>query len=529
MVSKALHTLVSCTTSRDKTLVLVFLSLVSFVFAVAVDYLCFLLIGPTSLGTWYNPYWIGFFFACGFLIAAFFVFRHDIKTKPENLFLAIVLSITCFSSLAFYVNKTSWDVDVHYLFVVEWTGPDLMADLSISDERMIFGSSTERYLELNAINDFSNALDAGDTIGSERSIQGSLSQIYQRISSLPASLVFIICTALSVPFSLKYVLSRLIYALIYSFVTFFGMKKLKSGKMLYAVIALLPTAIFLAANYSYDYWVNAFVLFAVACLVRELQTPAEKITKKRIALLLGSFIIAFGPKAIYFPLILLCLLIPKRKFSSAFASKFFRCGVIFTSLLVAASFLIPYFFITGPGIGDIRGGSDVNSSEQIRFILSHPLEYAQILFSFLLEYFSIPVSRFYMGFYAYLGFTSWPFWAVMLFLMVFTAITDKSEADKTVCTWKSRVLVIALNLITVVLFATAFYVSYTVVGSETIAGCQPRYLIPLLFSTLVFLSSSRFAWPRCDRKKTVYNITVLGLMSLINMVGLWQVYIHFIY
>jgi len=526
----AFHSLIACTTKQGKALLLVLLSLASFILSVVIEYLCYLSVGSTSLGTWYNIYWIGFFFVCGFLLSAFFVFRHDIKTKPENLFLAIVLSITCFSSISFSVNETCWDPGSHYLYVLHFAELDLTYEATVSDMEMAYTLTNDVYFNLNDLSNYADELNANDLIKDGKTIKGSILLLYMRLSSLPASLVFSICSALSVPFSIKYVLTRLIYALIYSFVTFFGMKQLKSGKMLFAVIALLPVAVFLAANYSYDYWVNAFVLFATACLVRELQTPDEPITKKRIVLLLGSFLVVFGPKAIYFPLVLLCLLVPRKKFSSPRASKLFRGCVVFISLFVAASFLFPYFFILGPGVGDTRGGPDVNSTEQILFILSSPFEYARILLNNLPGYYSFSVAKNYISYYAYLGYPQWPLWILVYALMVFTAITDKSEVDNAVCTWKSRVLALVLNVVSLILVLTAFYVAFTAVRSEIFAGCQPRYLIPQLFCTLVFLSSHRLAWPRKnDTKKTIYNATVLGLMSFVLMVGLWQVYIGLLY
>ncbi|MCL1847423.1 MAG: DUF2142 domain-containing protein [Coriobacteriia bacterium] len=537
----------TCRTQRDKAISLGLLSLLSLGVAVIISFVCYIRIGLTSLGTWYSLPWVGFVFTLGFIASAFFVFRHEIKSKPENLFLVIVLSTTCFSSLSFGVHAPSWDVGHHFRYVVEWAKPNTEITLTTAEARMAYGPSLydqeiEVYagfedqftywapLGLKTLNEFSQALDRADSFIDGRTVKGSFPQLYQRISSLPASLVYALCTALGVPFSVKYMLTRLIYALIYSFVTYFGMKQLKSGKMLFAVVALLPTAVFIASDYSYDYWINAFTLFAAACLVRELQTPDQPITSKKAILMLGAFVLAFGPKAIYFPVVLLCLLIPRSKFSSAWSSRVFRVSVVALSLLIAASFAVPYFFITGPGTGDFRGGSDVNSTEQIRFILSHPLEYFQILFTFLFKYYSLPTSREFIGLYAYLGFSSRMLWLSVCALITFTAITDKSEFDKPICTWKSRTGAILINVITASLIASALYVSYTAVGSETVAGCQPRYLIPLLFCTLVFLSSHRLAWPRSSEKlKTLYNAFVLAWMPFVYMVGLWQVFIRFLY
>jgi len=523
--SVILRHLLSCSTIRNKAVLMALLSLISFVFSIAIGYLCYLFVGPTSLGIWYNSYWICFFFLCGFLASSFFVFRHDIKTKPENLFLAIVLSITCFSSLSFNVNAPSWDSGSHYRFVVEWSRLGSPVALSVTDIKMMELSSVDLYFNLSDLDNYADTLNAESAF-----LDGSFARTnivfgYKSIASHPATLVYVLLSLLPISFSSKYILTRLIYAIIYSLVTFTGMKQLRSGKMLYAVIALLPTAVFLASNYGYDYWVNAFILCSTALLVRELQTPQEPISLKRVFLIIGLFVAAMGPKAIYFPLVLLCLLVPRSKFSSPQASRLFRGAVLFACLFVVASFLIP-FLHQGLSSGDPRGGEAVSPTEQVKFILSNPFEYARILSSFLQTYCSLNTSASYINFYAYLGFSAWQYWVLVLFMMLFTAITDKSEVDKALCTWKSRVLSLTLSVVTIALVATSLYVAFTPVGSETIAGCQPRYIIPVLFCTLIFLSSHRLAWPReNNRKKTMYNTAILGLMSFVLMAGLWQVYI----
>ena len=527
----AIQKLISCLTIRDKTIALALLSALSLILAIAVDYLCFLAVGQTSLGTWYNPYWIGFFFICGLLLSSFFVFRHDIKTKPENLFLAIVLSITCFSSISFYINEPAWDPGTHYSFVLHFGSLNLNTVTTVSDMEMVRTLTNDNYFNLKELNDYASKLNEENMFLDGKIYHGTILAAYFMVASLPASLVYIVCTALSVPFSIKFVLVRLVYAIISSLITYFGMKQLKSGKMLFAVIALLPTAVFIASNYGYDYWVNAFVLLGVACLVRELQTPDVPITKKRMILLLGAFLLAFGPKAIYFPLVFICFLLPRKKFSSVRAFIIFRGGIVFVSLFAVASFVLPFFVIYGgPPTGDIRGGEEVSTVGQMSFILSSPFEYARILLHNLPYYYSFEASKYYIGFYAYLGFLSRPLWVLVFVLMIITALTDKSELDKMVCTWKSRTLSITLNLITFILVMTALYVSFTGVGNTVIAGVQPRYMIPLLFFTLIFLSSYRLAWPRKNNKiKTIYNSAVLGIMSFVLMVGLWQVYFGLLY
>ena len=55
---------------------------------------------------------------------------------------------------------------------------------------------------------------------------------------------------------------------------------------------------------------------------------------------------------------------------------------------------------------------------------------------------------------------------------------------------------------TVAFVATSMYVSYTGVGSSDISGCQPRYLIPVLFPAIMLLGSGKI---RNEMNQALYN------------------------
>lgn len=472
----------------------------------------------------------GFIFALVFSAFSFFVFRRQLGTKPENVFLCCVLTFTCFSSVSYSVNEVSWDLDSHYWFMLEWSEPDRTVEMSKADEAIVYRAESVVNTSVDAIDERVNELDRLDEVQSDGPtvVHGSWRDLYKRIGSLPASILYFALSVIGLPFSFKFVATRLVYALIYSVVLYFGMRRLRSGKMIFAVVSLFPTMLFIASSYGYDYWVNAFTMTGIAYLVGALQRLNEKITVREAALMIGAFVIGLGPKAIYFPMILLCLLVPKSCFASARQSRLFRAAVVAAMLFVLASFAIPYFFVSGPGVGDTRGGSDVNSMEQIKFILSNPVEYAGICLSFLGQYLSLPDSQGYIIFYAYLGFCSPLVWVAILLITAFVTVTDKAPCDRAVNRWQSRVLVTVLSFITLVLVATSLYVSFTPVASPTVAGCQPRYILPLVFAFLVFIG------PRMIEKLPTgggprYNSLVMASMVALNYIGIWQVYIGLIH
>lgn len=509
----------SCDTGKRKAVCLGLAALLALVAALVFE----LIAG--ALGFRSNVYRGGFVFAALFSGLSFLVFRKDLKAKPENVFLCCVLTFTCFSSIAYNVNEVTWDQESHYWFMLEWSDVDRERDLTRADEMIVYRDSIVINTDMDQVEERMATLDSlGDDGGESGNwVHGSWRDLYKRIASLPASVLYFFFTLLGLPFSAKFIATRLVYALIYSIVLYVGMRRLKSGKMIFAVVSLFPTMLFLASNYSYDYWVNAFMMTGIAYLVGTLQRPDEKMTLRNAALMVGAFVIGLGPKAIYFPMILLCLLVPKARFATARQSRWFRAAVVGATLFVLASFAIPYFIVSGPGVGDTRGGSDVNSMEQIKFILSNPAEYAGICLSFLGQYLSIPESQGYISFYAYLGFCSPWVWAAILLVTAFVTVTDKAPCDAAVNTWKSRVLVTGLSFATLVLVATSLYVSFTAVASPTVAGCQPRYILPLVFAFLVFVGPRKMT--RMPAGGGIYNSLVMASMVTLNYVGLWQVYI----
>lgn len=518
--------LFSCKTQKQRLLLTCVALIISALLALISDVIRFSIFGPMHVGVWYNKYFMLFMGSCFFTVSLFLIFRHQLTNKPERLFLAIVLVFTISSSLIYDINKVCWDAESHFRFTLSWSEPDLEVKVDQAELDGILGYAARVELDTAELANWKNILNETDTITTDKTVGASLTNIYKFIATIPSSLVYAFCSLLGLNFSLKYVLSKLIYAIIYSFVVYFGMKQLKSGKMIYASIAMLPTALFLAANYGYDYWVNGFMLLGVATLVGVLQRE-EVLSFKKAALMLGAIALACGPKAIYFPLALLCLLIPKKKFSKPIYSTLFRVATVITALLIASSFLIPQVS-QGFGTGDTRGGSTVNASEQALFILHDPLNYIfGILLPFLWNYLGFMTTRGYMDFFAYLGYSSWWLWILSFVMVVFTTITDKAECDDKVDTWKSRTWSIILGLGTAGLVATSMYVSFTPVGLETVNGCQPRYIIPLLFGVLIFLGIPK--WGIAIREKiSHYNALCLALLTFVPYFSLWQVYIQYL-
>ena len=93
---------------------------------------------------------------------------------------------------------------------------------------------------------------------------------------------------------------------------------------------------------------------------------------------------------------------------------------------------------------------------------------------------------------------------------MFTTLTDKCELDKFKSLNTVRIVNIGLFFALICLVATSLYIAYTPVGYETIQGCQPRYIIPLLLPLLLVIASPG-AFQKIKGKW--YNTAILFVLS----------------
>lgn len=140
----------------------------------------------------------------------------------------------------------------------------------------------------------------------------------------------------------------------------------------------------------------------------------------------------------------------------------------------------------GTGTGDVRGGGDINSIEQIKFILSNPVQYTKILLHFLKSYLSPDNSFWYLTYLLYYGQAQY-FTICLCIIAVVTMVDNavgRSDIEHNIPKYKW--VMAGSSFITIALVATALYIIFTAVGKDTVAGCQPRYILPILFPFLYF-------------------------------------------
>lgn len=328
-----------------------------------------------------------------------------------------------------------------------------------------------------------------------------------KIAYLPMKIGYTVSKFIGLPFTIAFRIGKLVNLITYVWLMAYAIKIICVGKRLLAIIALIPTNIFLASEYSYDPAVFAGLSVFFAEFINIILDKKTKLTSSRAIIMIASVAYASLTKAVYAPFLLLTLFIPKDKFVTPKKSKLIKSGFAFTTLLLLATFMLPT--LSGSELSDPRGG-ETSVSGQLSLIISHPLDYLKILgdtavAQFIPKFFSPDTLENFAYIYSQSLLGNLNFYYALLIAILFTAFTDNA---KNTLSRNYRWLIIAICLGIVLLIWTALYLAYTPVGFPTINGVQNRYFLPLLFPLLLCLQPKNL--------KNQINPKILNAIAIIT-------------
>lgn len=467
-----------------------------------------------------------FFLAVGMalLVLCTIFTTHGARIQPHNVFLTVSLCVG-FSIIAAFpaTNMLSWDDETHYanalalsyvmnpeasssdtmMQTVGGIEPGFSDDATLGRNEIVFSrgrtwtqqefayDQAKRWSQ-RAISSFSSELDAHDIDQPVENATGFAPIIfnYSALSYIPSALGLWLGRLFGLSFTFTFALGKLFNLLCYTAIVFNAIRIIPVKKWLFLALGLLPTNIFLASNYSYDWFLTAFVMLAIAFIVR-IMCSEEKVRTRDLWLILICFFLAIAPKAVYFPIVGLIFLVPRRVFQSHTQRRAFVAAAVAIVVYACLTFLLPILFSGGTAYSDSRAGTGASPALQLAFILSEPLAYLKILASYLYrEFFALGNIETAFADYYYMGQLTevYPiFQGVLLVCGTFLALTDSSKLNVKIISvpivlWSSFIV-----LCTAALISSAIYISFTEVQLNTIIGVQPRYILPLLPLVGVFV------------------------------------------
>lgn len=464
-----------------------------------------------------NYYRIIFYVVTIFLVMlVIYFYKIDYITKKfEYLFLIISLLLGCLIVI-FIPNTTfySWDDETHYSNSLKLLNDNVYWSENSWQMKTPFPFSPYSINSKEEQNVQNEYLDLSKEIVNIE--KHRLLIKYSEISYIAPSIGLKIANFLKLPFSIKFKVGKFMNVLVYSVVMFMAIKLSKIKKRLLFVIGLIPTTIFMSAQYSYDPPITAFLCLGTSVLINEFIEKEKKISIQNVFIFLFSIIYASFTKTIYAPLIFLILLLPKTKFKDNKQCIKFKIGIILIGFLLLSTFILPTL-ISADATGDLRGGN-TSVSGQLSLVFKNPFGYLLILKNNMVDlFFNKLISKETLGNFAYVSQISDNLYYMFLTLLICVGVTDDERKYEIPKYLKIIIPIIIFGII--VLIWTALYLSFTPVGEMVINGVQGRYFIPLLFPLMVSFCSNKIINNISCKK---YNLFIIMVCLFILLMAIYQ-------
>ncbi len=333
----------------------------------------------------------------------------------------------------------------------------------------------------------------------------------QYVAYIPAAFALALLRGLGGSFLLCFMFGKFTNLLCYALMFTYAIKNIEKGKLLIGVVGLIPTSLFMASSYSYDWIVIASIALGYSIVLGDIQRN-QKVSSKRFALAVTVLTMGGLVKAVYF-----LLLLPLVCFKKEYYESKRRC-IVYTALAIMIlifSFMEPTLrgYFQGDLAGDSRGGAGVNAGQQIDFILHNIVEYIIILKNHILSYCSLDNSCNYLTYMAYYGMGKYANLCIVI-------ITIASIVDNDIrVIWRAPHKIFSFFCVagSVVLVSTAMYISFTEVGSMMVAGCSHRYLLPCILPFLLAISDIKIHIENSTKIKAfILGNAILAIVFLLN-------------
>lgn len=519
----------------------------------------------------FHEYFYALFFAIFANGMVMLILRKHISERPEIVFSLMLFVIGVLYIYALPADaEISWDEAIHFWRTIGVA--NATTGMANEAESLLYWKSGIPFSLPNTIGNLNSAYQTVENVYRQNIMTGAntdiLSSLYG-IAYVPAAIFINLGKTLNLHLWQVFKVGILGFLITYVVNIYFAMKKVVSGKMIIATVSSIGTAFFLATVYSTDSWIIGFSILGFAYFVGIMQREGT-ITNREWITMVTVLTLSYFPKTVYFPLMLILLFLPKGKFaeekqyrnyiSAVLASAtFLAIGILTYSALIVVLWLPLYWFykvfvnlflnmnnkkkivfcivcgcafivlayfmicVVLPmvvGEGDARGGETVNAVAQLTGIINNPMSYVNVLKTFLFGHYLSYQNNLknLFDYYGYLGTSG--FYYVGTFLVCVACLTDKNKRDCYKRVGWIRVTTLGLVFLTIVLIASALYISFTPVGFYTVLGCQQRYLLPLIYPVLAVLGTGKFVNPI---KKFYYNsILIIGVNGylLVNILKL---------
>lgn len=310
-------------------------------------------------------------------------------------------------------------------------------------------------------------------------------------------------------------LGRLLNMLVAVTITFYAIKFLPFGKIIFVLIALLPMTIQQYASISYDS-LHISMIFLFTAYALKLSVEEKKISRKEMCILAIFSILAANIKWGFFPIMLLLFILPRKKFITKKKYWAFVLSIIFISSSL--------FLMAQIGSINSEGARDgVYPGDQLTFVAKNPIGFLNTVF-----YTIYDDANFFFETFLYK-----PGWlndsmppVLYVFIVIGMILIIKNEEEEVFLKKWQRITIGMTFFLSLLFVFLSLYVFWTKVGGLKVQGVQGRYFLgfsPLL--VLAFYKSGfnlKFKWVRENLDKLV--LIFAAVVFILTFISLWNIY-----
>ncbi len=274
-------------------------------------------------------------------------------------------------------------------------------------------------------------------------------------------------------------------------------------------VSTLPMCIQQAASCSPDVVINASAILLIAFFLSLYCSEEKKITWKQVALFIVLAIIVTISKVTNMFVAGLILLIPYEKFGSRKKSILTKCLIIAGVICAGGlQYIHTTLFSTAPELLQYFETTNVNSSEQIKYIITHFQEWF-IGFGVTLIY-NLETYWKSLNTFGCLEYSNPLITMMMLIMFVKVCVQEPGVRMNKIS--KSLIFLMVAGIYAVT--CLAMYITWSPVGGTEILGVQGRYFIPVLALAPLLLSPSIDS-TTTERRYTGDFLAILGMNGAI--------------
>ena len=321
----------------------------------------------------------------GIIIAIFVLNYKKYKSKIEKLFVTFIIPIGMMFVILLPPTFTP-DEEGHIFKCYDLSMGHLVTPLGEKNEGDIYvpkqlyditvEKNTFTYSKIHSL--LSQDANYEETVPAQTAAKS-----YSPVSYIVGGITFAICRVLDVNLMLACFIIKLLNFILFVIIGYIIIKIVPFGKLVFAIYMFLPMCITQAASISADSFINNICLLFIAYNLKLLFQKHDLKLSQRILYYVMAILVSLC-KYVYFPLVFLSLLL----FGNKEIKKRKVWEIVIVSIILALICAVGWYIYSGNYV-DVRvyiKEANVNSSEQLKQILSSPLNYLEVLKNTIYEY-----------------------------------------------------------------------------------------------------------------------------------------------